>query len=185
MHTVGVENNRILLSFSNIKTCKNLNRNTCELHLVRNRNTLKTSRRCRMLFQLCCANLNKVTDQQRELLGFHIPAGTLKLGVISSWNRGLFVSLTSICTPDPAWEPLFPLNLQRKKIKLTRRNENGWQMTAQVSHSTSKKSSSCDTLLSGFEGPRDHRHHGGLEAGHHTPIITWKSALRSSRLMEI
>jgi len=63
------------------------------------------------------------------------------------------------------------------KIKLMRRNENGWQMTAQVSHSISMKSSSCNTLLSGFKG--------GLEAGHHMLIITWKSALRSLRLMEI
>lgn len=150
------------------KPVKNWNLNTCKLNLVRNRNITKTSKSCRMLFQLHCANLNKVTDQQQELSGFRIPAGTLKLGAVRSWTQGLFVSCISVCAPDPAWEPLFPLNLQTKKIQSMRRNENGWQMTTQLSHSISKKSSSCTALVSGFEGPRDHLHHRGLEAGHHT-----------------
>lgn len=130
---------------------KNCSLNACELHLGRNRNTIKTSKSCRTLFQSHCASLNKITEQRWELSGFHIPADTLKLGAISSWNWGPFGSFISICAPDPAWQLLFPLRLQTKRRKLTRRNENGWQMTAAVSQSMSKKSSSCNTFLSGFE----------------------------------
>lgn len=130
-HTFWVENNGGWEQFSNIKTHKNWNLNACKMHLIRNRNTIKISKSCKMLFPLHCASLNKVTEQPGELLGSHIPAGTLKLGAISTWN----------CGPWPCLGTLIPSQSINKENKT---NKEEWKWMA--AHCTSKKSSSCNTL---------------------------------------